>query len=72
MHFLFNSWDKVKDFAWMNLAFYPIGLTLKKTIGPKLKKMGERKALISITTFKGGNMCCRRRVRIARKARSST
>jgi hypothetical protein len=38
----------------------------------KIEKDGRRKALISITTFKGGNMCCKRRVRIARKARGPT
>jgi hypothetical protein len=38
----------------------------------KIEKGGRRKALISITTFKGGNMCCKRRVRIARKVRGPT
>jgi hypothetical protein len=38
----------------------------------KIEKDGRWKALISITTFKGGNMCCKTRVRIARKARSPT
>jgi hypothetical protein len=38
----------------------------------KIEKDGKRKAFISITTFKGGNMCCKRRVRIARNARGLT
>jgi hypothetical protein len=53
-------------------TFYPIGLTLKKKIGPKLKKTGERKHEFQSLLSKEGNMCCKTRVRIARKARSPT
>jgi hypothetical protein len=56
----------------MNLTFYPIGLNIEENNRAKIEKEGRRKALISITTFKGGNMCCKRRVRIARKARGPT
>jgi len=38
----------------------------------KIEKDRRWKSLISITTFKGENICCKTRVRIARKARSST